>query len=35
MHRPAQPVELAPTYVFLASDESTYVNGAVLMVSGG
>lgn len=35
MKRPAQPVELAHAYVFLASDEATYVNGEVLGVTGG
>ena len=35
MERPAQPVELAPAFVFLASDEATYVNGEVLGVTGG
>jgi len=35
MERPAQPAELAPSYVFLASDESRYVNGEVLGVTGG
>jgi NAD(P)-dependent dehydrogenase (short-subunit alcohol dehydrogenase family) len=35
MERPAQPVELAPAFVFLASNESTYVNGEVLGVTGG
>jgi NAD(P)-dependent dehydrogenase (short-subunit alcohol dehydrogenase family) len=33
--RPAQPAELAPTFVFLASDESRYVVGEVLGVTGG
>jgi NAD(P)-dependent dehydrogenase (short-subunit alcohol dehydrogenase family) len=35
MGRPAQPVELAPSFVFLASDESRYVNGEILGVTGG
>jgi NAD(P)-dependent dehydrogenase (short-subunit alcohol dehydrogenase family) len=35
MGRPAQPAELAPAYVFLASDESRFVNGEVLGVTGG
>ncbi|HEY0714386.1 MAG TPA: SDR family oxidoreductase [Polyangia bacterium] len=35
MKRPAQPVELAPAFVFLACGESSYVNGEVLGVTGG
>ena len=35
MERPAQPAELTPAYVFLASDESRYVVGEVLGVTGG
>ncbi|MDB5217955.1 MAG: dehydrogenase [Myxococcaceae bacterium] len=35
MGRPAQPAELAPAYVFLACNESSYVNGEVLGVTGG
>ncbi len=33
--RPAQPVELAPVYVFLASQESSYITGEVVGVTGG
>lgn len=33
--RPAQPAELAPAYVFLASAEASFVNGEVLGVTGG
>lgn len=35
MGRPAQPAELAPIYVFLASSESTYIAGEVVGVTGG
>ncbi|HWO08784.1 MAG TPA: SDR family oxidoreductase [Polyangiaceae bacterium] len=35
MGRPAQPAELAPAFVFLASPEASYVNGEVLGVTGG
>jgi NAD(P)-dependent dehydrogenase (short-subunit alcohol dehydrogenase family) len=35
MERPAQPAELAPAYVFLASEDARYVNGEVLGVTGG
>ena len=35
MGRPAQPAELAPAYVFLACDESRFVNGEILGVTGG
>ncbi|WP_108396351.1 SDR family oxidoreductase [Devosia submarina] len=35
MGRPAQPRELAPVYVMLASDESSYVSGATIAVTGG
>jgi NAD(P)-dependent dehydrogenase (short-subunit alcohol dehydrogenase family) len=33
--RPAQPAELAPSFVFLASPESSYITGEVLAVTGG
>ncbi len=35
MERPAQPAELAPVFVFLASQESSYVVGEVIGVTGG
>lgn len=35
MGRPAQPRELAPVYVMLASDEASYVSGATIAVTGG
>lgn len=36
MGRPAQPEELAPAYVFLASDaDSSYITGTILPVMGG
>ena len=35
MGRPAQPAELAPIYGFLASEESRYITGDVLGVTGG
>ena len=35
MGRGAMPYELAPTYVYLASDDSHYVTGQVLHVNGG
>ena len=33
--RAGQPAELAPIYVLLASDEASYVNGAIYPVTGG
>ncbi|MDR6782656.1 NAD(P)-dependent dehydrogenase (short-subunit alcohol dehydrogenase family) [Pedobacter africanus] len=35
MGRPGQPVEVAPAYVFLASDEASYISGATIPVAGG
>ncbi|WP_242220903.1 SDR family oxidoreductase [Bacillus cereus group sp. BfR-BA-01380] len=35
MKRTAQPFELAPAYVYLASDDSSYVTGQILHVNGG
>jgi NAD(P)-dependent dehydrogenase (short-subunit alcohol dehydrogenase family) len=35
MGRPAQPAEIAPAYVFLASDDSRFVVGEILAVTGG
>ena len=33
--RAAQPAELAPPYVMLASDEASYITGATIPVTGG
>jgi NAD(P)-dependent dehydrogenase (short-subunit alcohol dehydrogenase family) len=33
--RPGQPAELAPVYVFLASEESRYISGEVVGATGG
>jgi len=35
MKRPAQPVEIAHAYVFLASEQSSYIAGATIAVTGG
>jgi NAD(P)-dependent dehydrogenase (short-subunit alcohol dehydrogenase family) len=35
MKRPGQPQEIAPSYVFLASDDSSYMSGQVLHPNGG
>ncbi|MFS0838119.1 SDR family oxidoreductase [Paenibacillus sp. 1P03SA] len=35
MKRAGQPEELAPSYVFLASDDSSYMSGQILHVNGG
>lgn len=33
--RPAQPAELAPVFVLLASDEASYISGSIYEVTGG
>jgi NAD(P)-dependent dehydrogenase (short-subunit alcohol dehydrogenase family) len=33
--RPGEPKEVAPVYVLLASDEASYISGAVIPVTGG
>lgn len=35
MQRAGQPEELAPSYVFLANDDSSYMTGQILHVNGG
>jgi NAD(P)-dependent dehydrogenase (short-subunit alcohol dehydrogenase family) len=35
MSRPGQPAEVAPSYVFLASDDASYMTGQVLHPNGG
>ncbi|MDR4887087.1 SDR family oxidoreductase [Fredinandcohnia sp. QZ13] len=35
MKRPGQPEEVAPSYVFLASDDSSYMSGQILHINGG
>lgn len=35
MGRAGQPYELAPSYVYLASDDSSYVSGQIIHVNGG
>jgi len=35
MKRPGQPIELVGAYVFLASDEASYISGQVIHVNGG
>jgi NAD(P)-dependent dehydrogenase (short-subunit alcohol dehydrogenase family) len=35
MERPAQPAEIAPCFVFLASKESAFITGQVLHPNGG
>jgi NAD(P)-dependent dehydrogenase (short-subunit alcohol dehydrogenase family) len=35
MKRPAQPAEVAPAYVFLASQDASYISGQFIHVNGG
>ncbi|MEO6524391.1 MAG: SDR family oxidoreductase [Mucilaginibacter sp.] len=35
MERAGQPSEIAPAYVFLASDDSSYITGQVIHINGG
>jgi NAD(P)-dependent dehydrogenase (short-subunit alcohol dehydrogenase family) len=35
MERPGQPEEIAPSYVFLASDDASYMSGQILHPNGG
>ncbi|GAB4010509.1 SDR family oxidoreductase [Spirosoma migulaei] len=35
MKRPGQPSEVAPTYVFLASEDASYITGQVMHPNGG
>jgi NAD(P)-dependent dehydrogenase (short-subunit alcohol dehydrogenase family) len=35
MKRAGQPFEVAPAYVFLASDDASYISGQILHVNGG
>ena len=35
MERPGQPSELGPSYVFLASEDASYITGQVIHVNGG
>ena len=35
MGRPGQPEELAPAYVFLASQDSSFMTGSIVEVTGG
>jgi NAD(P)-dependent dehydrogenase (short-subunit alcohol dehydrogenase family) len=35
MKRPGQPIEIASAYVFLASNDASYITGQIIHVNGG
>jgi NAD(P)-dependent dehydrogenase (short-subunit alcohol dehydrogenase family) len=35
MKRPGQPAEVAPAYVFLASEDASYITGQAIHPNGG
>ena len=35
MGRPGQPSEVGPAYVFLASEDSSYITGQIIHINGG
>ncbi|ELY46537.1 short chain dehydrogenase/reductase family oxidoreductase [Natronorubrum bangense JCM 10635] len=35
MGRPGQPSEVGPAYVFLASEDASYMSGQTLHINGG
>jgi NAD(P)-dependent dehydrogenase (short-subunit alcohol dehydrogenase family) len=35
MGRPGQPAEIAPCYVFLACEDSSYMTGQMVHLNGG
>lgn len=35
MKRPGQPEEVAPAYVFLASEDASYISGQIIHINGG
>ncbi len=35
MKRPGQPAEVAPAYVFLASEDASYITGQIVHINGG
>ena len=35
MKRPGQPIEISPAYVFLASEDASYISGQIIHINGG